>query len=529
MPTPFTSTPFASTPFASTQRGPTTADSPAFDGPTFDVLIAGAGPTGLTLAAELSGAGLRCLVVERRPDASPHSRAFTVMPYTLELLDMRGQAEAMIQRGLPWRYAPFGDGKHYLDFAPLHSRFPYMLLLPQHDTEDVLQAWAVACGAQMRRNARVTGVTQEEDGVTVEMEQAGRSSTARARFIVGCDGAHSTVRGLLGIPFEGRSYDASLIIADVHLRHPPDPPVHARIAARGMAALFPFGDTRFRLILLDHARMHVPVDEAVTLAEIQESAQALLGVDLGIHDPIWLSRFRSQQRLAARYRQGRALLAGDAAHTHMPSGGQGLQVGVQDGFNLGWKLAAHIQGWAPDGLLDSYQHERHPIAAEALRQTDVAFRYETSRSAWVRAARQVAWRVMRFKGVQKSIIDNFAGFRLRYPPPPAAAAHRLTGRRIPETVIVNGQRPGTRVHEVLRQRRFVLIDQTPDGRFAAETGAGWDDRLRVMRGRASNGGRLPMGVLVRPDGIVAWATSGSESAGLQAALRQWCGEAGTPS
>jgi hypothetical protein len=271
--------------------------------------------------------------------------------------------------------------------------------------------------------------------------------------------------------------------------------------------------------------MHVPVHEPVTLPEIQESARALLGVDLGIRDPIWLSRFRSQQRLAARYRTRRALLAGDAAHTHIPSGGQGLQIGMQDGFNLGWKLAAHLRGSAPDGLLDSYQHERYPVASEALRQTDVAFRYETSRSPWVRAARQVAWRLMRLKGVQKSIIDNFAGFRLRYPQPPGAAAHRLAGRRVPEALIVNGQGRPTRIHELLRQRRFVLIDQTPDGVFAADTAARWTDRLRTVRGHTSNGADLPMGLLVRPDGIVAWATSGTDPAGLDVALRQWCGAA----
>ena len=490
----------------------------------FEVVIAGAGPTGLTLAAELAGAGIRCLVVERRAETSVHSRAFTVMPYTLELLDMRGQAEHMIQRGLPWRYAPFGDGKSYLDFGNLQSRYPFMLLLPQHDTEQVLEAWAVQRGATIERDARVTGVAQDDTGVTVEIERDGRTSTERALFVVGCDGAHSTVRGLVGIPFEGRSYDASLIIADVHLRHPPESAVHARISRRGMAAVFPFGDTRFRLVLLDHDRMHVPVTEAVTPAEIEESARALLGVDIGIYDPIWLSRFRSQQRIAPHYRKRRALLAGDAAHTHVPSGGQGLQIGMQDGFNLGWKLAAHIRGGAPAGLLDSYQHERRPIAAETLRQTDIAFRYETSRSRWVQAARQIAWRLMHFKGVEKSIIDNFAGFRLRYPQPRGAASHRLTGRRVPEATITNGLGPVARLHELLRQHRFVLVDQTRDGLFAATVAGGWTDRLRVIRGQAIKSAGLPTGVLIRPDGIVAWATSGGDAAGLEAALRRWCGD-----
>jgi 2-polyprenyl-6-methoxyphenol hydroxylase-like FAD-dependent oxidoreductase len=489
------------------------------------VIIAGAGPTGLTLAAELAGAGIRCLVVERRAESSPHSRAFTVMPYTLELLDMRGQADTMVQHGLPWRYAPFGDGKRYLDFSRLDSRFPYILLMPQHDTEEVLEAWAVQCGAEVLRGARVTGVEQDDNGVTVQIEQASRTWTERALYVVGCDGVHSKVRELLQIPFVGKSYDSSLIIADVHLRNPPNPAVHARISKRGMAALFPFGGTLFRLIVLDHDRMHVPVDEPVTLTEIQESAKALLGTDIGIHNPIWLSRFRSQQRQAAQYRKGRVLLAGDAAHTHLPSGGQGLQIGIQDGFNLGWKLAAHIQGWAPDGLLDSYEKERYPIATETLRQTEVAFKYETSRSPWLNLARRVVMQFMRLKAVQKSIIDNFSGFRLRYSQP--GASHRLTGRRVPEAVIVNGQHGAARIHELLRQRQFVLVDQTVDGVFAAEIADPWPDRLCVIRGRASSRKNLPQGFLVRPDGIVAWATSGKDTAGLHRALRLWCRDDGS--
>ena len=484
------------------------------------VIIAGAGPTGLTLAAELAAAGIRCLVVERRAETSPHSRAFTVMPYTLELLDMRGQAEAMVQRGLPWRYAPFGDGKRYLDFGRLDSRFPYILLIPQHDTEEVLEAWAIRCGAEVLREAQVTGVEQDVNGVTVQIEQAGRTWTERALYVVGCDGVHSTVRESLEIPFKGKSYDSSLIIADVHLQNPPDPAVHARISKRGMAALFPFGGTLFRLIILDHERMQVPVNEPVTLPEIQESAKALLGTDIGIYTPICLSRFRSQQRQAAHYRKGRALLAGDAAHTHLPSGGQGLQIGIQDGFNLGWKLAAHIQGYAPDGLLDSYEKERYPIATETLRQTEIAFKYETSRSPWLNLARRVAMQFMRLKAVQKSIIDNFSGFRFRYRQP--VAFHRLTGHRLPESIVLNGRHEATRIHELLRQRQFVLVDQTKESVFAAEIAAPWVDRLCVIRGQISNRSNLPIGFLVRPDGIVAWATSRKNAAGLHRALRQWC-------
>jgi 2-polyprenyl-6-methoxyphenol hydroxylase-like FAD-dependent oxidoreductase len=487
------------------------------------VIIAGAGPTGLTLAAELAGAGVNCRVIERRAEPSPHSRAFTMMAYTLELLDMRAVADSMVQRGLPCRYGPVGDGKRYLDFARLDSRFPYMLLLPQHDTEEILEAWSVQCGAEIIREARVTGVEQDDGGVTVQIEKAGRSWTERALYLVGCDGVHSSVRKMADIPFDGRAYESSLIIADVHLQNPPDPPVHARISRRGMGAVFPFPKELFRLILLDHERMHVPVSEPVTLAEISQSAAALLGTDIGIHDPIWLSRFRSEQRQAAHYRKGRVLLAGDAAHTHVPSGGQGLQMGIQDGFNLGWKLAAHIHGRAPEGLLDSYEQERYPIATETLRQTDISFRYETSRSAWVNVARRAAMQVMRLGGVQKSVVDNFAGFRLRYRQS-GASSNPLTGRRLPDVTVVGSHKRTARIHELLRQRQFVLVDQTSEGLFAAVIVGEWLNRLCVLRGRVSNRTDLPGSVLVRPDGIVAWASSKHDVPGLTLALRQWCGE-----
>jgi 2-polyprenyl-6-methoxyphenol hydroxylase-like FAD-dependent oxidoreductase len=497
----------------------------------WQVIIAGAGPTGLTLAAELAGAGIRCLVVERRAEASPHSRAFTMMSYTMELLDMRGQADAMVEHGLPCRYAPFGDGKRYLDFGRLDSRFPYLLLLPQHDTEVILEKWAIECGATVLREARVTGLQQDENSVAVQIEHKGNIRDEHALYAVGCDGVHSAVRDLVGIPFPGKSYDCSLIIADVHLDHPPDPAVHARISKRGMAAVFPFPKSLFRLIILDHERMHVPLSEPVTLLEIQESAKALLGTDIGIRDPIWLSRFRSEQRQAVQYRKGRVLLAGDAAHTHIPSGGQGLQIGIQDGFNLGWKLAAHIQGWAPGDLLDSYQKERYPIATETLRQTDINFRYETSQSYWLNTLRRLAMQLMRLKGVQKSIINNFAGFKLRYRPLKGRSSHSMVGRRIPEIVITGAQNRTVEIHELLRRRQFVLFDQSDDGMFAAQIGNRWSDRLCVIRGKASNRRGLPQGLLVRPDGIVAWATSKRKAAGLEVALLQWCGNprSATPS
>jgi hypothetical protein len=219
------------------------------------------------------------------------------------------------------------------------------------------------------------------------------------------------------------------------------------------------------------------------------------------------------------------LLAGDAAHTHIPSGGQGLQIGIQDAFNLGWKLAATVDGWAPDGLLDSYERERYPVATETLRRTDISFRYETSRALWAAVARRIAIASMRFGAVQKSIVDNFAGFRLRYVGPAGASRHWLVGRRLPDVHVADASGRATRIHEALRTRRFILLDQTRDGVFACTAAAERPDRVSVIRGHVTNRSDIPAALFVRPDGIVAWATSQEDDALLGHALRYWCGAA----
>jgi 2-polyprenyl-6-methoxyphenol hydroxylase-like FAD-dependent oxidoreductase len=488
------------------------------------VIVVGAGPTGLTLAADLAAAGIPCRILERRPQRSPWSRAFGLQPYTLELLDIRGQADMMVERGLAWSKAPLGDGDRCLDFARLDSRFPFMLVMPQNRTEELLESWATGAGAELIREARVTGIEQDESGVAVRVEGPKSSWTERASFVVGCDGVRSTVRSLIDVPFRGSSYDCSLVIADVHLAKPPDPPVHARTGYRGMVAVFPFGDGTFRLIVLDHDRMKVPVEQPVTLDEVKESAAAILGEDLGIHDPVWLSRFRSDQRQAERYRVNRVLLAGDAAHTHIPSGGQGLQVGIQDALNLGWKLAATLAGWAPSGLLDSYEQERRPIATATLRKTDLVFKYEISRAAPLRFARWLAVQLMMVPAIQLSVIKELAGLTLRYPPARGTDAHSLVGRRAPDISFKHAEGNTSRLYELLRQRRFVLIDQSPEGTFAKNAASGWASRLTLVQERAEARQPLPPALLVRPDGIVAWAPTKSGARGLQSVLRSWCGE-----
>ncbi|WP_338871395.1 FAD-dependent monooxygenase [Myxococcus stipitatus] len=488
------------------------------------VIVVGAGPTGLTLAAELASAGIPCRILERRAQRSSWSRAFGLTPYTMELLDMRGQADTAIERGLPWRLGPLGDGKSYLDFGRLDSRFPFMLIMPQNRTEEVLEEWALRAGAELVREARVVGLGQDDSGVTLEVEGAdGKTWSERASYVVGCDGVRSAVRSLSGIGFEGMSYDCSLVTADVRLKHAPEPPVHAITGARGTVAVFPYGDGTFRLIVLDRARMRVPLEEPVTVEELEESVRGILGVDLGIHEPLWMSRFRSDQRQADRYRVGRVLLAGDAAHTHIPSGGQGLQVGVQDAINLAWKLTAELEGRAPEGLLDSYQQERHPIAEATLRKTDLVFKYEISSAAPLRLVRWLIMQSLKVKALQLPVVKEFAGLTLRYPPPRGSGAHSLVGRRVPDVRLDVQDTAPVRLHELLRQRRFVLMDRTPEGRFAAVVEKGWKDRVVVARGRAWDRADLPPALLVRPDGICAWGLTRAGVPALEAVLHRWCG------
>jgi 2-polyprenyl-6-methoxyphenol hydroxylase-like FAD-dependent oxidoreductase len=483
------------------------------------VLIVGAGPTGLTLAAELASAGVTCAVVERRAARTASSRAFGLLPRTLELLDQRGAAERFVDEGLPWALAPVGDLKHSLDYGRLDTSFPFMLILPQHRTERILEEWAIKSGADVRRGTRVTALHQDAEQVRVSVEGPDGPDTIQAGYLVGCDGTRSMVRAATGIGFPGRAYPESLVIADVRLDRPPDPAVHARMVARGMVAVFPFGDGVYRLIVLDRLRMHAPVSREVTLDELREGTQAILGTDLGLRELVWTSRFRSEQRQATRYRSGRVLLAGDAAHSHIPSGGQGLQVGIQDAMNLGWKLAAHVLGHAPEGLLDSYERERRPVAAATLRKTDLAFRFETARSPGFRLLRRLGVALAAIGPLQVPLLEQFAGFSVRYHGS-AKGSHRLVGRRLPDLRIRQSDGRVVRLYELLRARRFVLLDQTPGARYAAPghpgvvPAAGW-----VLDGR-----RLPDAVLVRPDGYVAWTSADRPAAGLAEALRAWCGD-----
>src|ERR687884_910630 len=331
-----------------------------------EVLVVGAGPTGLILAGDLARAGVDCTVLERRAEESNLTRAFAVHARTLEMLDARGLADDLVTTG-----ARVGAlrvfGKLEVDLSRLPTRFPYVLVTPQYNTEGVLEERASALGARIVRGAEVVGLRQDPGGVELDVRyKDATSGTQQAAYAVGADGVHSKVRQSLDLPFPGRSVVQSVMLADVQLGEAPEEVLTANAAGEGFSFLAPFGDGWYRVIAWDRRRQ-LPDDAPLELEEIRDITQRVLGTDYGMHDPRWMSRFHSDERQVTHYRVGRVFLAGDAAHVHSPAGGQGMNTGLQDAANLGWKLAADLQGWARPGLLDSYHDERHPVGQQVLR------------------------------------------------------------------------------------------------------------------------------------------------------------------
>nr|QCC21376.1 RenA [Candidatus Endohaliclona renieramycinifaciens]QCC21392.1 RenA [Candidatus Endohaliclona renieramycinifaciens]QCC21408.1 RenA [Candidatus Endohaliclona renieramycinifaciens]QCC21424.1 RenA [Candidatus Endohaliclona renieramycinifaciens] len=489
------------------------------------VIIVGAGPAGLTLGAELASFGISCRIFEQRSCPSIHSRAFSLFTHTLELLNMRGFAEEMIKNGLPIKISPLGDGKNVLNLRELDSQFPYILSIPQTKTEEILEKYAVICGAEIIRDARVIGLSQDNSGVTIQIKQKESVWSEQANFVVGCDGAKSTIRTLLNIQFDGMSYEQTLIHGDVHLRKPRKTFTYARTSRFGTGAVFPFKDGTFRMLLLDYESMHIPADQPITLDEFRESASRLLDMDLEIYDPLWFSRFTCQQRHAKKYRVGQVLLAGDAAHTLLPAGGQGLQVSIQDAYNLGWKLASEINGDAPPKLLDSYEFERRQIAISSMRKSSLLFRYEVSRSIYARIGRWLANKIIILFPVKKFIMNELFGLRTRYRLSNSIKnKHRLMGCRAKNFEVINlsyenGAR--TDLHKLLRNRKFVLVDQTTNIAFVDSIK--YEYKNQIIRAIPKiKLKEFPDALLIRPDGFIAWASNRKSTAiEFKNELKRW--------
>src|ERR671917_388970 len=353
-----------------------------------EVLVVGAGPTGLLLAGDLARAGLGCTVLERRAEESNLTRAFAVHARTLELLDARGLADDLMATGIRvGALRVFGQLE--VDLSGLPTRFPYVLVTPQYHTEGVLEAYAGALGAQIVRGADVVDLRQDTDGVELEVQcEDGTLATRRAMYAIGADGVGSTVRQALDLPFPGHSAVQSVMLADVQLSEAPEEVLTVNAAGDGFSFLAPFGEGWYRVIAWDRRRQ-LPDDAPVELDEIRDITQRVLGTDYGMHDPRWMSRFHSDERQVTKYRVGRVFLAGDAAHVHSPAGGQGMNAGLQDAANLGWKLAATVHGWAPVGLLDSYHTERYPVGRAVLRGSGALLRLAMVKSRAGRLTRNL--------------------------------------------------------------------------------------------------------------------------------------------
>ncbi|MFC7733476.1 FAD-dependent oxidoreductase [Actinomadura keratinilytica] len=483
-----------------------------------DVVIVGAGPTGLMLAGELAAAGIGCTVLERRAGGSSLTRAFAVHARTLELLDARGVADELLATGTRVDRLALFAGSARLDLSGLPGRFPFVLVTPQYETERVLAGRARAAGAEIVEGAEVVDVRQDADGVDLVVSTADGTDIRRAAYVVGCDGVRSTVRRALALPFPGRSVVRSVMLADVRLDDPPGEVLSVGATGDAFAFVVPFGDGWYRAIAWDRNRQ-APDSEPVDFDELRATMRRALGTDHGMRDPRWTSRFHSDERQVPCYRVGRVFLAGDAAHVHSPAGGQGMNTGIQDAANLGWKLAAELHGWAPPGLLDTYHDERHPVGRAVLRGSGALVRLALAESPALRAARTVALAAATRVGpLRRRLAPALSGLAVAYPAP--HGAHRLTGRRAPDVRLAG--RPG-RLYEALRDGRFVLVAAANDPAVTYLTTRLWADRVRC----ATAGGATRTTVLVRPDGYIAWASDETSpdlrAAAIREALARWCG------
>ncbi|MGB9377037.1 MAG: FAD-dependent monooxygenase [Mycobacteriales bacterium] len=483
-----------------------------------DVVVVGAGPTGMMLAADLAVAGVDVMVVERRPSSDlVGSRAGGFHARTLEIFDQRGVVDRFLADGTthPVPHVGAASGMAFLDISDFPTRHPYTLGLFQNDIERILATWIEDLKVPIKRGRTVIGMSQVDSGVDVSLNDG---SVLRTSYLVGADGGRSLIRKLAGIEFPGWEASMSAMIAEVELSEPT--PSGITYDERGLHGLSLMADGRTtRVITTEREVYH---SDEPTLEDLQAQLRGVFGTDFGAHNPTWISRFTDATRQAAEYRQGRVLLAGDAAHIHSPAGGQGIGLGIQDAVNLSWKLAQVVHGESPDSLLDTYRAERHPATARALEYTMATSALHRPGPRVSALREQVQW-FGTFPEVRINLAGLITGLDVHYD---LGTGHPLLGRRMPDLDLLVGGRQ-VRVYSFLRDVRPVLINfadaRSPDLDLWAERvqlvdAAYGGDWLLPVLGHVS----APTGVLVRPDGYVAWVGEGTTSGQLDA-LDRWCG------
>ncbi len=478
------------------------------------MLIAGGGPTGMMLAAELALAKVDVAVVERRRDhVLVGSRAGGLHSRTIEVLDQRGVADRFLAEGQVAQAATLGTT--VLDMSDFPTRHPYSLGIWQNQIERIMAAWIAELPVRIYHGREVIGFAQDDSGVDVELSG---DQSLRAQYLVGCDGGRSVIRQAAGIEFAGWGATRSNLIAEVETTE--EPPRGIRHDATGVHALNAMQDGRTMRVVVTEQQLATGSDP--TLGDLSEALIAVYGTDFGIHDPTWISRFTDMTRQAAAYRAGRVLLAGDSAHVHYPVGGQGLSLGVQDAVNLGWKLAQVVDGTSPASLLDTYEDERHPVAARALRHT-MALAALQRRDDRIQALVEVVSELARMDEPRRRLAGIISGLDIRYD---LGEGHPLLGRRMPDLDLVTAAGP-LRVFELLHDAAPVLLDLGEPGGFEI---AAWAERVRLIDASYDGCWELPVfgavtaptAVLIRPDGYVAWVGERTR-AGLPQALTTWFG------
>ncbi|MFL5606681.1 MAG: FAD-dependent monooxygenase [Gemmatimonadaceae bacterium] len=489
------------------------------------VVIAGGGPTGLMLAGELALAGVDVAIVERRASQDlAGSRAGGLHSRTIEILDQRGIADRFLSQGQVAQVAGFASVR--LDISDFPTRHNYVLGLWQNHIERILAGWIGELAVPIHYGTEVSGFAQDDTGVDVELSDGQRM---RAKYLVGCDGGRSLVRKAAGIEFPGWDPTTSAVIAEVEMADKPE--LGVRRDARGTHGL---GRVEYEIrdgevVYKDEGTVRVMVTEThvgstsdPTLQDLREGLIAVYGTDYGVHSPTFISRFTDTTRQAAAYRDGRILLAGDAAHVHSPVGGQGLNMGVQDAVNLGWKLAQVVHRTAPDSLLDTYHAERHPVAARVLRNTmaQVALMRPDDR---IEALRDTVAELLSMEEPRRRFGAMVSGLDIHYD---LGEGHPLLGRRMPDLDLSTANGP-LRVFTLLHDARAVLINFGEPGGTAVGP---WCDRVQSVEARYEGTWELPAigavpaptAVLVRPDGYVAWVGDATQ-VGLADALSTWFG------
>ncbi|MBX5194618.1 hypothetical protein HJB82_04625 [Rhizobium sp. NZLR10] len=492
------------------------------------VVIAGGGPTGLMLAGELALAGVDVAIIERRRNQEiVGSRAGGLSARTLEVLDQRGIVERFLAEGQIAQVTGFAVTR--LDISDFPTRHNYGLALRQKHIERILAGWVGELPVPIYRGRELTSFQQDDTGVTIELSDG---ASLRAGYLVGCDGGHSLVRKMAGIEFPGWDATTSNILAEAEMEE--EPPLGVHRTALGMHA---FGREEYeirdgKVVFASEGPINVMVTEKnasatsePTLGDLKEGLIAACGTDYGIHGLTWISRFTDMSRQASAYRKGRVLLAGDAAHVHSPVGGQGLNTGVQDAVNLGWKLAQVVKCISPESLLDTYHAERHPVAARVLRTTmaQVALQRTDDRTE---ALRDVVLELLAMQEPRKRIAAEMSGLAIHYD---LGDGHPLLGRRMPDLDLTTLDGP-LRVYTLLQNARPMLVNLGTPGSLDITP---WSDRVQLVDAGCDGAWELPglgavsapTAILIRPDGYVAWVGEGTQD-GLREAMNSWFGAPG---